>query len=63
LHAVEGIKTFDHLPRGYAGDSLTVLYHCTYSGSPTKKTAQDSNQPQAQQPPSLRTSTGTPISN
>jgi TonB family protein len=63
LHAVEGIKTFEHLPSGYAGDSLTVLYHCTYPGSPTKKLAQDSNQPQAQQPPSQQPTTGVPVSN
>ncbi len=56
LQAVDGIKTFDHLPKGYAGESLTVLYHCTYpgsdspaSGSPTTKSAQDSILPQAQQ--------------
>jgi TonB family protein len=58
LHAVEGIRTFDHLPKGYAGDSLTVLYHCTYPGSPTKKLAQDSNQPPAQQPPSQQPANG-----
>ena len=57
LRAVGGIKTFDHLPKGYAGDSLTVLYHCTYpgsgspgSGSPTTKSVQDSILPPAQQP-------------
>jgi TonB family protein len=63
LRAVEGIKTFDHLPRGYAGDSLTVLYHCTYPGSPTKKLAQDSNQPTAQQPQSQQPTNGTPVTN
>jgi TonB family protein len=58
LQAVDGIKTFDHLPKGYTGDSLTVLYHCTYpgsgspgSGSPTTRSAQDSVPPPAQQPP------------
>jgi TonB family protein len=52
LQAVNGIKTFDHLPKGYAGESLTVLYHCTYPGlgSPETKPAQDSNLPPAQQP-------------
>jgi TonB family protein len=50
LRAVERIQTFDHLPRGYTGDSLTVLYHCTYPGSPTTKFAQDSIVPPAQQP-------------
>ena len=42
LRAVDRIRTFDHLPRSYNGDSLTVLYHCTYPGSPTTKFAQDS---------------------
>ena len=51
LRAVDGIRTFDHLPRSYNGDSLTVLYHCTYPGSPTTKVAQDSTVPPAQQPP------------
>jgi TonB family protein len=55
LRAVERIQTFDHLPKGYNGDSLTVLYHCTYpdspSGSPTTKFAQDSSQPAVQPPP------------
>jgi TonB family protein len=55
LHAVERIQTFDHLPKGYNGVSLTVLYHCTYagspSGSPTTKFAQGSSQPAVQPPP------------
>jgi hypothetical protein len=38
----------------YTGDSLTVLYHCTYpgsvSGSAGMKFAQDSIQPPVQQP-------------
>jgi TonB family protein len=73
LRAVEGIKTFEHLPKGYAGDSLTVLYHCTYPGSPAKKFAQDSIQPSAQQPPSngpgdglhgvQQPTNGTPVTN
>jgi hypothetical protein len=54
LRAVDRIRTFDHLPRSYSGDSLIVLYHCTYlgspSGSPTTKLAQDSILPPAQQP-------------
>jgi TonB C terminal len=50
LRAVDRIRTFDHLPRSYNGDSLTVLYHCTYPGSPTTKFAQDSNLPPVQQP-------------
>jgi len=51
LRAVDRIRTFDHLPRSYNGDSLTVLYHCTYPGSPTTKFAQDSNLPPVQQLP------------
>jgi hypothetical protein len=48
---VDRIRTFDHLPRSYNGDSLTVLYHCSYPGSSTTKVAQDSILPPAQQPP------------
>jgi TonB C terminal len=51
LRAVDRIRTFDHLPRSYNGDSLTVLYHCTYPGSPTTKVAQDSTLPPVQQAP------------
>jgi hypothetical protein len=51
LRAVDRIRTFDHLPRSYNGDSLTVLYHCTYPGSPTTKFGQDSNLPPVQQLP------------
>jgi TonB C terminal len=51
LRAVDRIRTFDHLPNSYSGDSLTVLYHCTYPGSPTTKFAQDSNLPPVQQLP------------
>ena len=51
LRAVDQIQTFGHLPRGYNGDSLTVLFHCTYPGSPTTKFTQDSILPPAQQPP------------
>ena len=61
--ATEGIKTFEHLPNGYAGDSLTVLYHCTYPGSPTKKLAQDSIQPPAQQPALQQPTNGTSLTN
>jgi TonB family protein len=50
LGAVDRIQTFDHLPKSYSGDSLTVVYHCTYPGSSTTKVAQDSSQPPAQQP-------------
>jgi TonB family protein len=49
LGAVNRIQTFDHLPKSYSGDSLTLVYHCTYPGSPTK-VAQDSSQPPAQEP-------------
>jgi hypothetical protein len=45
LGAVDGIQTFGHLPRSYDGDSLTVVYHCTYPGSSTTKSAPDSLQP------------------
>ncbi len=51
LRAVDRIRTFDHLPRSYNGDSLTVLYHCTYPGSPATKSAEDSNLPPVQQLP------------
>jgi hypothetical protein len=50
LRAVERIRTFDHLPKRYSGDSLTVLYHCTYPGSPTTKFAQDSSLLPGQKP-------------
>jgi TonB family protein len=50
LRAVNQIQTFGHLPASYNGDSLTVLFHCTYPGSPTTKFTQDSSLP-AQQPP------------
>jgi TonB family protein len=50
LKAVERIRTFDHLPTSYSGDSLTVLYHCTYPGLPTTRVAQDSTLPPVQQP-------------
>jgi hypothetical protein len=56
LGAVDRIQTFDPLPKSYGGDSLTVLYHCTYPGSTTTgpaptKLAQDSTLPPAQTPP------------
>jgi hypothetical protein len=51
LRAVERIRNFDHLPNRYSGDSLIVLYHCTYPGSPTTTLAQDSSTPPVQQPP------------
>jgi TonB family protein len=50
LRAVNQIRTFDHLPQRYSGDSLTVLYHCTYPGSSTTKFAEDSISPPVQQP-------------
>jgi hypothetical protein len=53
LRAVERIRTFDHLPASYNGDSLTVLYHCTYPGSSTAKFELDSIVPRAQQLPSV----------
>jgi len=51
LRAVNRVQAFDHLPKGYNGDSLTVLYHCTYPGSATTKFPQDSFLPPVQQPP------------
>jgi hypothetical protein len=51
LRAVDQVQTFDHLPNGYNGDSLTVLYHCTYPGSAMTKFAEDSFLPPVQQPP------------
>ncbi len=51
LRAVDQVRTFGHLPASYSGDSLTVLFHCTYPGSPTAKVTQDSFQPPAKQPP------------
>jgi TonB family protein len=50
LRAVDRIRTFGHLPKRFSGDSLTVLYHCTYPGSPATKFAQDSILPLVQQP-------------
>jgi TonB family protein len=50
LRAVDRIHIFDHLPKGYDEGSLTVLYHCTYPGSPTNKVTQDSSLPPVQQP-------------
>ena len=50
LRAVDRIRTFEHLPKRFSGDSLTVLYHCTYPGSPATKFAQDSILPLVQQP-------------
>src|ERR1700722_10674753 len=50
LRAVNRAQPFGHFPNSYTGDSLTVLYHCSYPGSPTVKVAQDSTQPVAQVP-------------
>jgi TonB-like protein len=49
LRAVNRTQTFGHFPKSYSGDRLTVLYHCTYPGSPAIKLAQDSIQPPALQ--------------
>jgi TonB family protein len=49
LGAVNQIQTFGHLPNSYSGDSLTVVYHCTYPG-PAAKLAEDSTRPPAQEP-------------
>jgi hypothetical protein len=51
LGAVDGIQTFGHLPRGYDGDRLTVVYHCTYPGSSTTRSAPDSLLSPVEQPP------------
>jgi hypothetical protein len=51
LGAVDGVQTFGRLPRDYDGDSLTVVYHCSYPGSPTPKSTPDSIPPSTQQPP------------
>ena len=50
LRAVDRVQTFDHFPKSYSGESLTVLYHCTYPGSASTKFAQDSFLPPVQQP-------------
>jgi periplasmic protein TonB len=50
LRAVNRAQPFGHFPNSYTGDSLTVLYHCTYPGLPAVKVAQDSTQPVAQVP-------------
>jgi hypothetical protein len=50
LRAVNRAQGFGHFPSSYTGGSLTVLYHCTYPGSPAIKVAQDSIQPPMQQP-------------
>jgi hypothetical protein len=50
LRAVDRIRTFDHLPRPYSGDSLTVLYHCTYPGSSATPFAQGAISSPVQQP-------------
>ena len=63
LGAVNRIQTFDHLPRSYSGDSLTVVYHCTYPGSSTTKVAQDSSQPPAQEPAPHAAADGSVASN
>ncbi len=51
LRAVDRVQTFDHFPKSYDGESLTVLYHCTYPGSSSAKFAQDSFLPPVQSPP------------
>jgi TonB C terminal len=52
LRAVNRAQDFSHFPKSYTGDSLTVLYHCTYPGSPTIGFAQDSTLLPVQPPPS-----------
>ena len=60
LRAVDRVQTFDHLPTSYDGESLTVLYHCTYPGPASAKFAQDSFLPPVQQPPTNGAQQGTP---
>jgi hypothetical protein len=50
LRAVDRVQTFDHFPKSYDGESLTVLYHCTYPGSSSAKFSQDSFLPPVQPP-------------
>jgi TonB C terminal len=50
VRAVNRVQAFGHFPNSYTGDSLTVLYHCTYPGSLGIKVAQDSIQPPVPQP-------------
>jgi len=63
LGAVNRIPAFDHLPKSYSGDSLTVVYHCTYPGSTTTKVAQDSSDQPAQQPAPHAAADGSVASN
>jgi drug/metabolite transporter superfamily protein YnfA len=55
VRAVNRTQSFGHFPMSYTGDSLTVLYHCTYpgpaAGSPGTKLAQDSILPAQQATP------------
>ena len=44
LRAINRAPGFGHFPNSYTGDSLTVLYHCTYPGSPAIQSAEDSTQ-------------------
>ncbi len=44
LRAVNRAQGFGRFPTSYTGDSLTVLYHCTYPGSPVIQSAEDSIQ-------------------
>jgi TonB C terminal len=53
LRAISRAQAFGHFPRSYTGDSLTVLYHCTYPGSPGIKLAQDSIQPPVSEIPGI----------
>ena len=32
MRAVQRIKTFGHMPRGYDSNRMTMFYHCTYPG-------------------------------
>jgi hypothetical protein len=60
VRAVSRNQTFGHFPNSYAGDSLTVLYHCTYPGSAGIKSTQDSSQLPVQQPTAQIAGDGVP---
>lgn len=60
VRAVSRNQAFGHFPNSYTGDSLTVLYHCTYPGSAGIKSTQDSSQPPVQQPTAQIAGDGVP---
>jgi hypothetical protein len=50
VRAINRTPAFGPFPNSYTGDSLIVLYHCTYPGLAGTKVAQNSIQPTVQQP-------------